>query len=80
MTLSRREQKARRSERERQRGKEEARGLGVRGNSLAMLTGSPESRHSAASFKLPICIKRQHSDLTSVVTVDLKLLVLKTTV
>lgn len=53
---------------------------GVRANSLVMLTGSPESRHSAASFRLPICIKRQHSDLTSVVTVDLKLLVLKTTV
>lgn len=54
--------------------------LRVRSSGLVMLTRSAKSRHSAASAKLPICIKRQHSDLTSVVTVQPKLRALKTTV
>lgn len=54
--------------------------LRVRGDSLVMLTGSPKSRHCAALFEHPICMKRQHFALISVDTDYLKLSVLETTV
>lgn len=43
--------------------------LGIRGSSLVMLTGSPKSRHFAASFKHFICMKCQHS-VTYTVSLD----------